>query len=81
VTDVTLLTVAEAGERLRVTERHVYRLIADGALRTVDVARPGARKSKTRVRTDDLAAYINAQSSTDSTVSVRFGHREPQPTT
>jgi len=38
---------------------HVYRLIAAGELRAVDIATPGAGRSKTRVRSDDLADYID----------------------
>ena len=37
------------------SEMHVYRLIAAGELRAVDIATPGAGRSKTRVRSDDLA--------------------------
>ncbi len=58
--NIALLTPAEAGERLRCSENHVYRLIARGLLRAVDIAQPGARKSKTRIRLDDLAVYIDA---------------------
>jgi excisionase family DNA binding protein len=57
---VTLYTPAEAGDRIRASESHVYRLIADGKLRSVDIAQPGSRKPKTRVRSDDLDAYIEA---------------------
>lgn len=56
-----LYTPAEAGERLRASESHVYRLIADGDLRAVDIAQPGSRRPKTRVRSDDLDAYIEAR--------------------
>lgn len=38
---------------------HVYRLIAAGQLRAVDIATPGAGRSKTRIRSDDLADYID----------------------
>lgn len=38
---------------------HVYRLIAAGELSTVDIATPGAGRPKTRIRSDDLATYIN----------------------
>jgi excisionase family DNA binding protein len=55
---VTLYTPAEAGDRIRASESHVYRLIAEGALRAVDIAQPGSRKPKTRVRSDDLDQYI-----------------------
>lgn len=58
---LTLYTPAEAGERLRASESHVYRLIADGNLRAVDIAQPGSRRPKTRVRSDDLDAYIEAR--------------------
>jgi excisionase family DNA binding protein len=57
---IVLYTPAETGQRINASEMHVYRLIADGLLRAVDIARPGARKSKTRIRSDDLAAYISS---------------------
>jgi excisionase family DNA binding protein len=57
---ISLLTPKEAGDRLRCSEKHVYRLIARGLLRAVDIAQPGSRKPKTRIRSDDLDAYIDA---------------------
>ena len=68
---LVLFTPAEAGERIRASESHVYRLIADGKLRAVDIAQPGSRKPKTRVRSDDLDAYIEA--------STRAVATEPRP--
>ena len=56
---IQLLTVPEAGEKLRVSPNTVLRLIALGKLRAVDVAATG-RGTRTRVRDDDLQAYINA---------------------
>lgn len=56
-----LFTIAEAGLRLGASDMHVYRLIAAGELRAVDISQPGSRRSKTRVRSDDLAAYIDAR--------------------
>ena len=56
---VTLLTVPGAAEFLGCSEMHVYRLIAAGELRAVDIATPGAGGSKTRIRSDDLADYID----------------------
>ena len=54
-----LYTIPEtAGLLGNVSKMHVYRLIAAGALRAVDIAVPGSRKSKTRIRGDDLAAFI-----------------------
>jgi excisionase family DNA binding protein len=58
---VTLYTPAGAGERLGASEMHVYRLIAAGQLRAVDISNPGARRTKTRIRSDDLADYIERQ--------------------
>jgi hypothetical protein len=37
---------------------HVYRLIEAGELRAVDISTPGAERPKLRVRSDDLADYI-----------------------
>jgi excisionase family DNA binding protein len=61
MTSVALLTIGEAGFRLRASENHVYRLVALGQLRAVDVGLPGSRRSKTRIREDDLAAYIQSR--------------------
>jgi excisionase family DNA binding protein len=57
---VTLHSVTEAAaEILGCSEMHVYRLIAAGELTAVDIATPGAGRSKTRIRSDDLADYID----------------------
>jgi excisionase family DNA binding protein len=61
---VRLLTPCEAGERIRSSDDHIYRLIAAGVLHAVDIALPGARRSKTRIREDDLQAYIDGQTRT-----------------
>ena len=58
---VELLTIEEAATRQKCSEMHVYRQLARGDLRAVDIASPGARRSKTRIRSDDLAAYIERQ--------------------
>ena len=55
---VQLLTVPGAAEFLGCSEVHIYRLIAAGQLRTVDISSAGAQRTKTRIRNDDLAAYI-----------------------
>lgn len=60
----TLYTPGEVAERLGCSENFVYTLIASGELRTVDIARPGAQRPKSRVRDDDLAAYIDANTRT-----------------
>jgi hypothetical protein len=41
---------------------HVYRLVSAGLIRAVDIASPGAGRSKTRIRSDDLTDYIERQS-------------------
>lgn len=55
---VQLLTIREAADRLRCSPNHIYRLIALGRLRAVDVSLPGSLRSKTRIREDDLATYV-----------------------
>ena len=59
-----VLTVPGAAGQLGCSETHVYRLIAAGLLRAVDIATPGAGRSKTRIRADDLAEYIERQTRT-----------------
>ena len=59
-----LLTIPQAAEQLGASDNHVYRLIANGDLRAVDIAQRGSLRSKTRVRADDLAAYIERQTRT-----------------
>jgi len=58
---MALLSVTEVAERLSSGPSHVYRLIAVGELRAVDIAQPGAKKSKTRVRLDELDRYIESR--------------------
>jgi excisionase family DNA binding protein len=55
---VQLLTVPGAAEFLGCSEMHIYRLVAAGQLRAVDIASTGAQRTKTRIRSDDLMAYI-----------------------
>ena len=56
MTATGLLTVPETAQALRCSRRHVYTLIAAGDLRPVDI---GRGRSKTRIRPDDLATYID----------------------
>jgi len=53
-----LLTVPEAAARLSCSRTHIYRLIAAGELRSVEIKASGTRP-KTRVREEDLEAYID----------------------
>lgn len=58
--DIKLHSIPETAELLGgCSQMHVYRLIAAGELRAVDIATPGAGRSKTRVRSGDLADYID----------------------
>jgi excisionase family DNA binding protein len=58
---VALLTIAATAVRLGCSDDHVYRLISTGELPAVDISQPGARRSKTRVRSDNLEAYIDSR--------------------
>ena len=53
-----LLTIPEAADLLSCSKTHVYDLNADGALEAVDIARPGAKRSKTRVTASALQGYV-----------------------
>lgn len=55
-----LLSVTHAAAHLDCSRAHVYRLIEAGHLRTVEIRATGTR-TKTRVRAEDLAAYIDTQ--------------------
>jgi len=56
-----LLTINDTAARLRCSRAHVYRLIAAGDLAVKDIAAPGSRRPKTRVREDGLTRYINGR--------------------
>lgn len=60
-TATRLLDMVQAGEVLGCSDAHVRRLVANGALSVVDISQPGARRSKSRIREDELARYIDAQ--------------------
>lgn len=56
-----LLTIPQAAERLGISPNTVYKMIACGDLRAVDMAVPGAKAPKTRIRLEDLEAFIEAR--------------------
>lgn len=58
-----LLTIPETAQLLGCGDNHVYNLIADGDLSTVDIARRGSRKPKTRVPEDVAAAFLAGRTS------------------
>lgn len=53
-----LLTIPETAQLLGCGDNHVYNLIADGDLATVDISRRGSRKPKTRVPEDVARAFF-----------------------
>ncbi|RCV51178.1 helix-turn-helix domain-containing protein [Marinitenerispora sediminis] len=55
-----LLTPDEAGRLLGCSGRTVRRYIQRGQLRAVDIRPKGSRRSKTRVRHDDLQRLIDS---------------------
>ena len=56
-----LLTIAATATRLACSDMHVYRLIAAGELDAVDIAQPGAKRSKTRVTDVSISRYIDSR--------------------
>ena len=58
---IHLLTPLATAERLDCSDMHVYRLVSTGELCAVDISLTGAGKTKTRIRSDDLEAYIEAR--------------------
>lgn len=55
---IAVLSIGQVAERLECSKPHVYRLINTGALPAVDIAPPDSKRSKTRVRLDDLDAFL-----------------------
>ncbi len=66
---VQLLPIPAAAERLGCSQMHIYRLVSSGELRAVDVSQRGSRKSKTRIRSDDLDTYIESRTRHAGTTS------------
>jgi excisionase family DNA binding protein len=52
--------IEEAAEQLGCSVAHVYRLISAGALKQVNIRATG-KKSKARIRHEDLVAFINSR--------------------
>lgn len=53
----SFLTIPQTAERLGCGRTHVYDLIARGDLAVIDISRPGARRSKTRIPESALEDY------------------------
>ena len=56
-----LLTIPETAQALRVGENTVYRMIANGDLDAVDIARTGSHRPRTRVPRTSIDAFISAR--------------------
>lgn len=50
----------EVAAILGCSRTHVYRLMKAGALRAIDISVPGARAPKSRIRREDLDAFLAA---------------------
>jgi len=57
----TLLKPKDAAAQIGCSESHVRRLMADGELDISDIARPGSRRSKMRVPSTSVLAYMRRQ--------------------
>lgn len=57
----TLLRVPEVAARLGCSRTHIYELIAEGALDSVNIASESARRPQTRIREADLVNFIEAR--------------------
>jgi excisionase family DNA binding protein len=59
--DPKLLTVPQAASELGIAPNTLFKMIAAGELRVVDMASPGSKRPKSRVRADDLQAFIESR--------------------
>lgn len=73
MTDALLLTTAQAAERLGISRRQVYRLIADHGLPTVTIGKDR------RVPADGLAAWVVAATHQDEPHAGEPHDPEPRP--
>lgn len=58
-----LLTIPQTAALLGCSDNHIYNLIADGDLTTIDIARRGSKKPKTRVPEDVARGFLRRRSS------------------
>lgn len=64
--NVELYSVTQVAKILDCSYMHVYRQISAGELRAVDIGSAGSGRTKTRVRSDDLAEYIDRNTHGDA---------------
>ena len=59
--ELSLLTPRETAAVLGCSVNSVYRLIAQGELKVIDIAPSGSLRSKMRIRRDDLRAFVDGR--------------------
>jgi excisionase family DNA binding protein len=65
--DTLLHTIPQVAAILTCSRPHVYALISSGRLGSVDIATPGATRTKLRIRHEDLLAFLNGGSNGNGT--------------
>lgn len=58
MTDTHLYTIPELAEYLTCSRPHIYALISSGQLQGVNISVPGSSRTKLRVRSADLEAFL-----------------------
>jgi excisionase family DNA binding protein len=56
--DPFLYTIPEAAEVLACSKPHVYMLISTGHLQAVDIALPWSKRTKLRIRSEDMETFL-----------------------
>lgn len=59
--ELSLLTPRETAAVLGCSVNSVYRLVAQGELKVINIAPAGSQRPKTRIRHADLQAFIDAR--------------------
>ena len=59
--EVVLLTVTAAARRMGISRSSAYRLVEDGDLPVVDVARKGTKRPKLRVDVREIARFVDSR--------------------
>jgi len=55
-----LLTMSDVADLLGCSKGHVYRLIKEDAIKTIDISQPSSTRTKQRIRLSDLLEYIHS---------------------
>jgi excisionase family DNA binding protein len=59
--ELALLTPRQAAEMLGCSVNSVYRLVAQGGLKAIDISLAGSQRPKMRVRRTDLKAFVDGR--------------------